>query len=353
MAPLDLDALRVSLAEWLGRQPADASEVQVSGLTQAPGGYSNVTLMAELIWRRAGVPERCGIVVRMQPQGDAVFPECDLPRQYRTMHALAGSAVPVPALLGLQTDASAIGAPGFVMRRADGRVPNENPLYHLEGWLHDLDPEALRAHWFGGIDTLANVSRVDWRTPAFEFLRPPQGVTPLAHLLSVSGRHLAWAEGLGRPYPALRAAERWLLAHQPGDQPVALSWGDAKLGNCVFRDGRVVAALDWETATLSNPVDDLAWWLVHDESLSAGYRVPRLAGLPTRDETVAYWERASGHTARDLDYYEVFAAWRFAIVMARIGTIFMQRGWVPREAAMDLNNGAAAVMATHAARQGF
>ena len=353
MAELDPAALQRSLADWLGLRHPDAREVVVSGLVQASGGYSNITLLGELSWQRAGVQERCGIVVRMQPLGDAVFPDCDVRRQYRTMQALAGSAVPVPALLGLQETAPPIGAPFFVMRQVDGRVPNENPLYHQHGWLNDLDPEAQRAHWFSGIDTVVNVSRVDCHAPGFDFLRPPPGVTPLGHLLAVSSRHLAWAERLGRPYPALRAAERWLLAHQPAGEPVALSWGDAKLGNCVFCDGLVVAALDWETAALSNPVDDLAWWLVHDESLSAGYGVPRLAGFPTREETVAHWERASGHTARDLAYYEVFSAWRFAIVMARIGTIFMQRGWVPRESAMDLNNGAAAVLASRAARHGF
>lgn len=353
MAPLDLDRLRHTLLEWWGRQRPDAQELALSALSQAPGGYSNLTLMAELNWRQAGLPQCCGIVVRMQTQGDAVFPECDLPRQYRTMQALANSAVPVPELLGLQEQASERAASFFVMRRVDGRVPNENPLYHQQGWLHDLPLAAQRAHWFSGIDTLLKVSQVDCSASAFDCLRPPLGLTALAHLLAVSGRHLDWAEGLGRPYPALRAAERWLLAHQPQEQAPALSWGDAKLGNCVFRDGRVVAALDWETAALSSPVDDLAWWLVHDEALSLGYGVPRLAGLPTHDETVAYWERASGRTAHALAYYEVFAAWRFAIVMARIGTIFMQRGWVPAQSGMDLNNGAAAVLASRAARYGF
>lgn len=353
MAPLDLRAFEPALARWLGRRHPDAAEVRVSGLGPAPGGYSSVNLLGELSWRRAGVPERTGIVVRLQAPGDAVFPGGDLGRPYRVMQALAGGAVPVPGLLGLQDTPTAIGGPFFVMRRVDGRVPNENPLYHQQGWLHDLDVQARRAHWFSGIDTLAQVSRVDGQAPGLGFLQPPAGVRPLAHLLAAGSRHLAWAEHLGRPYPALHAAERWLLGHQPADEPVALSWGDAKLGNCVFREGRVVAALDWETAALSNPVDDLAWWLVHDEALSAGYGVPRLAGLPTREETVAHWERASGHGARDLAYYEVFAAWRFAIVMARIGTLFTQRGWVSPDDAMDLNNGAAAVLATRAARHGF
>jgi hypothetical protein len=90
-----------------------------------------------------------------------------------------------------------------------------------------------------------------------------------------------------------------------------------------------------------------------DQSLCTGYGLPRLAGLPSREETVAHWERASGLSARDLPYYDVFAAWRMAYVMARIGTVFMERGWVPRESEMDLRNGGSALLAMHAERLGF
>ena len=276
-----------------------------------------------------------------------------LQRSDRVMHSLAASAVPVPPLLGLETDPAALGAPFFVMQRIEGRVPNENPLYHLEGWFHDLSPDALRRHWFSGIDTLAAIAKLDWRALGLDFLRPPPGRTPLAHQLAYYRDAVAWAERLGQPYPHLHAAFDWLQAHQPADKPLALSWADAKLGNCVYRDGRVVGALDWEQACLANPVDDLAWWLMLDESMSTGYGVPRLAGLPSRAETVAHWERASGFSARDLAYYDVFAAWRMAYVMARIGTVFMQRGWVPPESRMDLQNGGSALLALHAARLGF
>ena len=68
---------------------------------------------------------------------------------------------------------------------------------------------------------------------------------------------------------------------------------------------------------------------------------------------MAHWERASGHSARDLPYYDVYAAWRMAYVMARIGTVFTQRGWVAPEAQMDLRNGGATLLALHAQRLGF
>ena len=86
---------------------------------------------------------------------------------------------------------------------------------------------------------------------------------------------------------------------------------------------------------------------------ATGYGVPRLAGLPSREQTVAHWERASGFSAAHLPYYDVYAAWRMAYVMARIGTVFMERGLAPRESEMDVRNGGAALLAMHAARLGF
>ena len=349
----DLEDLARRLEAWLRTRHPERAPLTVLQLKRSDAGYSNITVLGELQWMHGGAAQAVRIVLRVQPLASSVYPDCDIVRQYRVMQALAGSAVPVPRLLGLETDAAALGAPFFLMQRIDGRVPSENPLYHLEGWFHDLDEAALRQHWFSGIDTLAAITRLDWRALGLDFLQPPPGRTPLAQQLAYYRDAVAWAERLGRPYPHLHAAYGWLQAHQPADEPVALSWADAKLGNCVYRDGRIVGVLDWEQATLANPVDDLAWWLMLDDSLSTGYGVPRLAGLPSREETVAHWQRASGHSARDLPYYDVFAAWRMAYVMARIGTVFMQRGWVPRESEMDLRNGGSTLLALHAARLGF
>ena len=349
----DLEDLAHRLEGWLLARHPERAPLAVSQLKRSDAGYSNITVLGDLRWQHDGAAHSLPIVLRVQPQTSSVYPDCDIVRQYRVMQALAGSAVPVPRLLGLETDPAALGAPFFLMQRIEGRVPNENPLYHLEGWFHDLDTGALRQHWFNGIDTVAAIARLDWRALGLDFLLTPPGQTPLEHQLAYYRDAVAWAEQLGRPYPHLHAAFDWLHAHQPADEPVALSWADAKLGNCVYRDGRVVGALDWEQATLANPVDDLAWWLMLDESMSTGYGVPRLPGLPSRDETVAHWQRASGFSARDLAYYDVYAAWRMAYVMARIGTVFMQRGLVPRESEMDLRNGGSTLLALHAARLGF
>ncbi len=345
----DLPTLSLCLQRWLVKHWR--SSARLLNLQRSAGGYSNITLLAELQTDEGTQ----GIVIRIQPEGASVFPDCDVQTQYRTLTLLQGSGLPVPALLGLELDSSVIGAPFFLMARIEGRVPNENPPYHLEGWFHDLAPQPMRQHWFAGVDGFAALAKLDWRALGFSFLLPQQGQSPLVQLLDYYERMLGWSESLsGRSYPLLWRAMDWLQLHQPQDEPMALSWGDAKLGNCVFdSDGRLVGMLDWERPALANPVDDLAWWLMLDESMCTGYGLPRLAGLPEKAETIARWEQVSGCSATDLPYYELLAAWRFAIVMSRIGDIFTKRGWVAPDARMDERNGGSRLLELHAERLNF
>lgn len=333
---IDTQALLEKINRWLAQQHGD--RYSLATLSSANGGYSNITLMGELANTTSDGPS--GIVVRIQPEGAAVFPDCDVQAQYQTMHLLQQAGLPVPSLLGLEMDPAVVGAPFFIMSRIQGRVPNENPLYHLEGWFHDLNPAEIKQCWFSGIEGLARLAKLDWHAAGFDFLRPAQGLTALAHQIQYYKNMLDWSEKLsGKHYALLGRCFNWLTANQPTTETLSLSWGDAKLGNCVFQNGQLTGMLDWERPALSSPVDDLSWWLMLDQSLCTGYGVPRLEHLPGREESIAHWEKLSGFSAKDLPYYDVFSAWRFAIIMTRIGRIFTERGWVPTEAEMDLRNG--------------
>ena len=205
---------------------------------------------------------------------------------------------------------------------------------------------AWGAHWDAVIDGLARLHRVDWQARGLGFLDAPTGRSRTRHQLAWLREHLAWVESLARPYPVLHDAIDWLEAHEPVEGPVALCWGDAKLGNCLFdaASGALVAALDWEMPWIGEPVSDLAWLMVLDRALSTGYGVPRLAGLPPREYSVARWTDASGHSAAHLDFHERLAATRFAIIMARAGHLYMEKGWLPRGSEMDVRNGGMAVL---------
>ena len=108
---------------------------------------------------------------------------------------------------------------------------------------------------------------------------------------------------------------------RPTDEgPTVLNWGDARIGNIMWKDFRPVAVLDWEMASLGAPEVDLAWMLVlhrffHD--MANRYNMPGLPDLLERESSVRDYEDQIDHKVRDLEFYEVFAAQRFAIISLR------------------------------------
>ncbi|MGL6071039.1 phosphotransferase family protein [Craterilacuibacter sp.] len=340
MQPPQAQDIAPALAAWLARHHGGSA--RILELRPPAQGYSNETWLIDAEF--GAEPQRQQLVLRLAPAGSGLFPDYDLALQYRVMAALADSPVPVPGLYGFEEDASVLGRPFYLMRRIEGRVPNENPQYHIQGWLGELDAGSLRRHWFAGIETAAQIARIDWRAHGLDTLAP--GGDPVAVQLDELAAFLTWTEAQARPYPLIRRALAWLAAHRPASRRAALVWGDAKLGNLIFDDaGRVAAALDWESAHIGDVLEDLAWFLVLDRSLSEGYAVPRLAHLPSREESIACWEAASSESAALLPWFELFAAARLAVIMARLGTLFTARGWVAPEVNMDTHNGGYAVLA--------
>ena len=179
----DLRAVEDRLAPWLAQRLGHAGPARCT-LEPSVGGFSNLTWVGS--WQPTGGDAQAAplpIVLRQQSAVATVFPDPSIERQVRVMAALAGSAVPVPRLLGFEAGCERLGTPFFVMARVPGRVPQENPLYHCEGWFHDLDLPARRRHWFAGLDTLAAVARVDWQRQGLGFLAPPAGTDLLMHQL--------------------------------------------------------------------------------------------------------------------------------------------------------------------------
>ena len=181
------------------------------------------------------------------------------------------------------------------------------------------------------------------RHPAF-LDAPKWGEGPLGQQLRYYAHFLEWASG-GKPHPTCEAALRWLEANRPAGEPVALCWGDSRIPNMVFRDNRCVAVLDWEMVTLGNPEQDLGWWVFMDWHHSAGIDVPRLEGFPSREQTVERYEQLTGRPVRNLEYYEVFAAFRFAVIMIRVVHHLEARGVALPEPELALNNPCARALA--------
>jgi aminoglycoside phosphotransferase (APT) family kinase protein len=323
----DLESDRRKLHDWLATRLPDADALRVSEL-EAPqsSGFSNETLLFDLEIEARGRTRREPLVVRIQPTGYQVFPEYDLALQYRTMETLAATEVPVPRMFWLEEDPGILGAPFYVMGQVRGRVPTDNPPYHAGGWLTESTPAERAAIWWGGFQCMAKIHRLDWRALGFAALDKPElGDTPLDQQLAYYAKYLEWA-ARGREQPTAEAAFGWLRKNRPEGETVALSWGDARIGNIIFDGTRPAAVLDWEMVTLGSPEQDVAWQVFLDRHHSEGIGAARLAGFPSYEETTARYEEWSGHRIRHLHYYQVFAGFRFAVIMIRLAQQMVHYG---------------------------
>jgi aminoglycoside phosphotransferase (APT) family kinase protein len=343
----DLERTRDQLASWLAKKLPEAHGLDVSPLSgPAATGFSNDTLLFDLGYEAGGRRVERSLVARVQPSGFGIFPRYDVAQQYRVMQVLRGTGVPVPGMLWLETDPGALGAPFFVMERVEGRIPTDNPPYHVGGWMTEIDAAEREALWTSAVDALASIHAQDPGGLGIDFLEaPPAGSDSSAWQVAHWRRYYAWVDD-GRGQPVADAALAWLEANCPlaEDEP-RLCWGDARIGNMIFREGRCVAVLDWEMATLGPPEMDLGWFVYMDRHHSEGIDAPRLEGLPGRDETVTRWEARTGRTARHLAYWEVFAAFRFAVVMIRVARQMMAYGVLPPDSNFAVDNTASRLLA--------
>jgi aminoglycoside phosphotransferase (APT) family kinase protein len=343
----NIEHTRRQLADWLGRRLPGATGIEVHSLGGPEStGFSSDTLMFDMAWSDAGRRHEEAVVVRLKPTGFQIFPEYDLSIQYRCMDALRSVGVPTPRVLWLEQDAGPLGAPFYVMERLAGRIPPDRPPYHMDGWMHGISPAERAAIWWSGLETMARIHRCDWQPLGLGFLdRPARGQVGLAQQLHFYREYLDWAME-GEHHPTCAPALAWLEAHRPAGEVTRLCWGDARIGNMIFEDGTCIAVLDWEMATLGNPVQDLAWYLYLDRHHSEGIGVARLEGFPGRDETIARWEALTGLPAREtIDYYEIFAAFRFGVIMVRVGKQLQYYEFLPRDSDFPVNNPATQLLA--------
>lgn len=329
------------LQAWLSAHFPERENLQLSDFTAPEAGASNETLLFSISWLERGESHSQALVARLKPEKQGIFPSYDLPLQYRTMERLAETDVKVPRMVGLETDESVLGKPFYIMECIEGRYMADNPPYQMEGWLTEQSPETCGGIWRNAISQMAAINRVDWQPLGFADLwNKDKYPTPLAELLAYYEEFLGWAESLGRPFPKLYPVLKYLKENQPKDEPVALLWGDAKPPNLMVDNNGcdVLGVLDWEMVHLGNPVHDLCWWIVLDDSLTDGLGLPKVEGLPDRQAMIEQWQRESGHSAKEIDYYLLLSNFQFALIMHRVGTMLTEQGIFPADAEFDLNN---------------
>ena len=332
------------LTRWLAtKSPAGSGPEVFDVQAPASNGFSNETILCRT--REPGGEEH-RLVVRVAPTKHLLFMDAEFSTQYRVMRALADGAagVPLPPLGRYEDDPSWLGVPFFTMEHVEGLVPSDNIPYTLEGWVIEATPREQERMWWSGIEAMAAVHRIDWRALGLGWLdRPARGRPGMEQQLSYYRDFLDWSTG-GVRVPLLESVWQWLLDHRPEETgDVVLSWGDSRIGNIIWSDFEARAVLDWEMAALAQPELDLGWWLYFDRQFSEGLRslgieVPRPAGFPSHEETVARYSELVGRPLGDLFYYEVFSGFRFAVVMYRLAHLLAESDAVSQEGNHPTNN---------------
>ncbi|MBL1094639.1 MULTISPECIES: phosphotransferase family protein [Streptomyces] len=340
----DPDELTARLTAWLGTRLPGARATR----TTVPGsnGMSSETLLFDIehpetpppklstALEQGGTPVRCALRLAADPAAYTVFPRYDMPRQYRTMRLVAAHTdLPVPRTLWLEEDPAHLGAPFFVMARADGRVPPDVMPYTYEGnWLSaatDTERDHLEAASVGVL------ARLHDQVPPAEaaFLSAAGTGSALQRHVAAQRAYYAWVVADTPRSPLIERGFAWLADHWPADPgETVLTWGDARIGNIVYDGFEPAAVLDWEMAALGPRELDLGWMIyLHRffQDLTEGSGQRGLPGFLRRDAVESRYARLTGHTPRDMEFHTLYAALRHAVVMLRVAYRQVHFGEVP------------------------
>lgn len=297
------------LLKWLsGQIPGLQDEPQV---TQFSGGASNWT------YRLAFANE--DLVLRRPPAGTKAKSAHDMGREYRLQKALKPVYPLVPAMRAYCADETVIGAEFYVMERLCGIIPRQNlPRSTV------LTTEQTRRLCTNVIDALIALHSVDHVAAGLSDLGAGAGYTQRQ------------VEGWSRRYRDARTwnvaggetVMAWLAANRPRDERICITHNDFRFDNVVLdadNPERVIGVLDWELATLGDPLVDLgnmlAYWVEPgDDFLArATRRQPTtLPGMLTRREVIDYYREKTGIEIGDTTFYEVFGLFRLAGITQQI-----------------------------------
>jgi len=276
-------------------------------IAQFAGGQSNPTYLVGAGDQR--------YVLRRKPPG-ALLPSAHaVDREYKVMHALADSAVPVPKVLMMCDDPGVIGTAFFLMEYVDGRV-------FWDATLPGVAP-AQRAALYDELNrVVAALHQVDYPARGLQDFGRPGNY--LARQIDRWTRQYRAAET--EPMEAMERLIEWLPKHVPASDETTVVHGDYRIDNVIFHpsEPRMLAVLDWELSTLGHPLADFAyhvmtWRVTADEFRGILGKDLRALGIPEEAAYVeAYCRRTGRESIADWDYYLAFNMFRMAAILQGI-----------------------------------
>ncbi len=301
-----MEISELALSKWLRTEVGGDGPLVVRTL-QSSAGIANALFLVD--WGEQA------LVLRRPPVARITASQGNIDREARLLSALAGTNVRHPRLVASTNDPSIIGSPFVLMQCIDGFNPIDPLPAHLAA-------DAAFRSGLGTeiVDALAELATVDWKTVGLDGFGKPDGF-----LARQADRWLWQLDSYRfRPLPDADVIVEWLRANLPEPGPVGIMHGDYSLFNVMFADespAHLAAIIDWDTATIGEPLMDLGhllsrWDEPGAEPSSLGSSDIRdRTGLVTRGELADRYRERTGWDLTNLRYYEVVSLFKLGCIM--------------------------------------
>ena len=283
---------------------------QLPEVKQFRSGASNLTYLLSY-------PDR-ELVLRKPPVGTKAASAHDMNREFLIQSRLQSVFPLVPKMIALCQDQSVIGSDFYVMEYVEGQIFRRD----IPEGITSSDISVMADSLING---LVQLHAVD--SSILAELNKGNGYVQR----QVDGWSKRYRNALTDDVPTAEKLMAWLSANQPNDIDSCIIHGDWRIDNVVFdlENSRIKGVLDWELATVGDPLMDLgsalAYWVDRDDeaAFASLRRQPsHLPGMPTRDEFVQRYLELSGRNCNDFTFYEVFGLFRLAVIIQQIWARF-------------------------------
>jgi aminoglycoside phosphotransferase (APT) family kinase protein len=302
-----------------------AHDIVVTGLSRAAGGLSRENWKLDVSWVDATGSHSHQLMLMRDAAGTLL--DTVRSREFALLKALEGTGVQAPKAYWVDADGHRLGAPSIVM----DRVPGICDYMVLNG---DRPPATRLNLAHGFIDLMARMHAVDWRGRGLGAVLGEPADTPSR----VELKH--WEAEYRRvklePHPELDYVLAWMHQHAPKAEAIVLVHGDFKPGNALIAGEQITAKLDWETAHLGDPLEDLGW--VTNPVRKREHQIP---GAWEREQIVGAYRKLTGRKVDEaaLRWWNVFSIWKLAVIQltavnefvaGRYDRVFQTPSWLYR-----------------------
>ena len=302
---LDLNKLDVYLREQIPELEGDIT------LKQFPAGHSNLTYSI-----RIGERE---LVLRRPPFGAKIKSAHDMGREYRILSHLVEAYSRVPRPLLNCEDETVLGAPFYVMERSRGVVLRASPPDGLK-----LPSDLMRNLSENFVDNLVEIHRIDYEAIGLGELGQPAGYVKR----QIEGWTRRYQKARTDDIPDVERVAGWLAENMPAEVGAALIHNDYKYDNLVLDPddlSNIISVLDWEMATVGDPLMDLGttlgYWVDPNdmpEMKTVSFGLTTLPGNLNRGEIAQRYAEKSGYDISNILFYYVYGLFKIIVIVQQI-----------------------------------